>query len=656
MSPSVAARSHVEAAGSRLKTTESGSPRMRVNWLLIAILSLGGLLRVVFFRQFSGTPFSRHLLLDCSYYQQMAQAIADGHLIQERAFFLGPLYPYALGLLYTILGSHSWVAPAFQMALGLGTCALVYSLGARVAGRVAGLIAALACAAFKPALFYEQTILMETALTFLCLALVSLVVWRGWSARPVWWLAIGALSGACALMRGNTLLFLPAIALWLIVTRGKIAGPQAAHALIARAKNSHAGIARANASSSPAGARPLLLRLVFLGAGALLVILPATVHNLTVERGFVLISSNDGINLFIGNQPGASGCYEPPPGVEMSSDMPGFGFVERATGKRPVTSAEASAYWRSRAFDAIRSDPWRAFALAARKAYHFWGSVELDQIFILGPMRTLMPALAWPLVSFRLIAPFALLGLFLILRRRDPRLFLLGGLILVYFCSLLPFFMTSRYRLPVVPLLAICAGLAVEHLIERIRRRQWKLLGAWAAAALALFLVMDNGWAVPPRQDEQVFHNSLGLFHLAEGKLDLAQREFELAAHDGGAAEISANLAWVHFLKKDYAEAIAQYEKAHALRPESAETCFRLGLAHLCLRHLPEARAYMEKALALDPDGDPLCLYNLALVYAEQGEPARAATAMRAYLEKSPNDGEARRLFQRYLELARSPS
>lgn len=599
----------------------------RYGYLLAAVLLIGLGLRLLFFLQYSATPFYRHPLLDCAYYHQMAQNVARGDLVQERAFFLGPLYSYLLGIFYAVLGAHPWVAPILQLVLGLATCLLIYRLAARLFSPTAGIVAALLYAVCKPVLFYEQTLLMETTLACVCLLLLTLVVEKGEDEDPRWWLAIGALLGIAALFRGNVLLFLPVLALWLYAKR-------------------------APATRRAPARRALGPRLALLAAGTFLAILPATLHNYLAERDLVWISSNDGINLFIGNNERASGAFEPPPGVEMGSDMPGIKFAERAFGRSPIKSSQASAFWRSRALEFMAASPLRALGLAARKAYYFWGAVELDQVFIVGKMATLMPVLHWPLFTFRLLGPLSLLGLAAAFRRKEPRSRVLIWFIVAYIVSLLPFFMTSRYRLPVVPLLCVFAALALVHGYDFIRRRNWRKVALYGLSVLALLFLLENSWALPKRQLEETFHNSLGVIYLSERNFDLALREFQTAAREGGASEIYGNLAWVYFLKKDFPNAIHSYEQAYQLNPNNAETCFRLGLAHLMLRHLPEARTYMEKSISLDPRGDPLCYYNLAVVYAEQKEPALAERAMRAYLARVPNDRAALEMLEQYRRMS----
>ncbi len=87
-----------------------------------------------------------------------------------------------------------------------------------------------------------------------------------------------------------------------------------------------------------------------------------------------------------------------------------------------------------------------------RKAYRFWSGYELPQIISYDYYHREFKTL-WVLpLSFVWFSALGLAGVWLLPRRaRWIMVILLGG----YFLSLLPFFPTSRYRQPVVPLLAV---------------------------------------------------------------------------------------------------------------------------------------------------------------------------------------------------------
>ena len=109
-------------------------------------------------------------------------------------------------------------------------------------------------------------------------------------------------------------------------------------------------------------------------------------------------------------------------------------------------------------------------------------------------------------LTFGAVAPLAMLGLVLVAMRRAP----LGWCVAVaatYAASLLVFFVTSRYRLPVVPPLLLCAGVALAWLAD-LRARPlafaaaagalsvaaWGALGAPSSDVLRLLALLGAAW------------------------------------------------------------------------------------------------------------------------------------------------------------------
>ena len=119
-------------------------------------------------------------------------------------------------------------APALQLALGLALLASAWALGRRLAGPVAGLVAAALLAAYPPLVYVTGTQLSEPLAALLLTAAV-LAAHMAWTRpRPVAWAGAGALLGLAVLTRAD-LLLAPAVA---AVTIGLLAwrrlGPRTA--------------------------------------------------------------------------------------------------------------------------------------------------------------------------------------------------------------------------------------------------------------------------------------------------------------------------------------------------------------------------------------------------------------------------------------------
>ncbi|MBU0754523.1 MAG: glycosyltransferase family 39 protein, partial [Planctomycetes bacterium] len=101
---------------------------------ILLIYSIGLLFRLVHFVQYQAFPLlDRHgLLIDSEFYDLWAKKLAAGHWMGEEAFFMGPLYPYLLGLLYKLLGPDFLWVRLVQVFLGSLTCLGVYLLGKKI--------------------------------------------------------------------------------------------------------------------------------------------------------------------------------------------------------------------------------------------------------------------------------------------------------------------------------------------------------------------------------------------------------------------------------------------------------------------------------------------------------------------------------------------
>jgi 4-amino-4-deoxy-L-arabinose transferase-like glycosyltransferase len=100
--------------------------------------------------QMRGTPFFDALMGDARGYDAWAQRLAAGDWIGHDVFYQAPLYPYFLGLVYTVFGRDLLIVRIVQAILGASSCVLVGYAANRLfldrAGVVAGLPDGVLCA------------------------------------------------------------------------------------------------------------------------------------------------------------------------------------------------------------------------------------------------------------------------------------------------------------------------------------------------------------------------------------------------------------------------------------------------------------------------------------------------------------------------------
>lgn len=130
-----------------------------------------------------------------------------------------PLYPMFLAGVIAALGPSPEAAVMVQHALGLGTVALVYFIGALAFGRGAGLIAALVSGINGSLLLMEHTVLSEALLTPILLASLLALLLALRSGRPALFVLAGLGLGLAALTRPPAAAFLPLVLVVTILQR-----------------------------------------------------------------------------------------------------------------------------------------------------------------------------------------------------------------------------------------------------------------------------------------------------------------------------------------------------------------------------------------------------------------------------------------------------
>jgi len=593
--------------------------RIKSNKGLIIILLLGFSLRLVFCLQFRSTPFYDHPTLDAKYYDKLAASVAKGSLIQDRAFFMGPLYPYTLGLIYSLFGKSNLAPRVFQMMLGLLCCVLLYYAGSRLRDSLTGILAAIFYAIYKPTLFYEQTLLSETPMALLFMIFILLILKTQKSKYVRSWIFVGILLGLLALFRGNVLVFIPVVCIWLLICEYRDSGRRITKKAVEK----------------------IFLFLV----GSVLTIAPATIHNYIAERDFVLITSNAGFNFFIGNQEKATGQFELPPRVNMDQDPSGKRIAESDLKRSPLKSSEVSRYWKNKALEVIKNDLSRFLYLLGLKFYYFWGRAEIAQIYSMQMIQSLMPVLKFPLFTFALIGHLCLIGMGGAFFRKDRIRILLVLLAFTYALSLVPFFMTARYRLPLVPLVCLFAAEAFREILGTIQMKNWRKFSIFASCFFILFFLLDNSSLFSRKHEQAHFHNTLGLIYKTEGKVEQAVNEYHKSLIAKPSSYAYGNLASLYYDQGDLKNAINYYKRALEKEPDNARMYFNIGQAYLAAKQFQNAQESFEKANELDPAVHPLTYYNLAILYSKKGEKEKSRNAIKAYLEMKPDDEEAKKVF-----------
>ncbi|HEX5053138.1 MAG TPA: tetratricopeptide repeat protein, partial [Planctomycetota bacterium] len=619
----------------------AGPPRaQRTGRALFAILLVGALLRGLYLREIASSPELAAPALDAAFHDHWARALVSGDWspprffadpqIQTTPYFRPPGYPFFLALVYAITGGSPLGARAVQMLLGLANVWLAFALGRALFDRAVGLLAAAGMACTWTLLYFEGELLAPVLLVTLGLA--SALVWHRWWHRGSLLLgtAGGLLLGLSALARPNALALVPVVWLWAL--------------WVARRR--------------PGQGR---MRSVLLGLplGVFAAIAPATIRNAVTAHDFVVLTSNGGVNLYIGNNEQADGHTARIPILGDLAPVQGWTCfdqpaivrgVERLEG-RPLAASEVSRFFARRALDFAAAHPGAVLALALKKTALFWGPVEVANNRELEVARQHSAVLRW-LPTFPWVLSLAVIGTLMLWRdlRRAPRdhrsdlVVLLAAIVLVDFASHLPFFVAGRYRMPILPLLLLGAAYAVRTAFTLQRERRWRGLARWCAAWLVL-LALAHVRLVDYEPDPGQWHFQRGDAFRMLGDLDRAIDEFRLAIASARTPDAVPhnNLGAALMQRGRLPEAILSLREAVRLDPAYVQAHFNLALALANAGQDELACAEFEQVLRRDPSSTPARI-QLGAILVRLGRAAEALPHLEAAAHDAPRDTAVRYL------------
>jgi len=575
---------------------------------VLCLFALAFVVRLVFVVQWNALPYAAAPLLDAQVYDVWAKAIAHGDLLRGKAFYQSPLYPYLCGLLYAVFGHSTFVIGFLNALLGAACVAVLTGLSLLWFGLPAALVTGALGSFYRPFIFFSAPLMKEPLALFLLTLFVG-AMYRALKGNRIRDYVAGGLAlGLCVLVRGNVLLFAPVI-------------------LAVGAWRYRAAFLK------PAAAFVLAL---------LLCIAPATLHNYVVSGDFVPVNYTDGFNLYIGNSPLANGTNQYPPEVStdpVQEELNTIWVATQAAG-HPLKPSEVSAYWRDRALAYMVENPSRVLVLMKNKVLAFWNSAETfdnyDAKFIEKNFGTI---LVLPLPEYWLITFLAAIGAVCLWPRRRGVVLFLVGFSLIYMMTLAVFYVTDRYRLPVVVFLLPLAGAAVPAFYDQVKQANaMRVAAALLCGAFFLFLgLRPDPFAV----DLTAFNwGTLSMIYS-----DMERDQDALAAFDkavasspvqtGASAYVRASYALEHAGRDADAEKVLL--RAIGLFPDDGIVRYNYGRYLAARSRLPEAMDAFEKGAELSPHY-LLSYYALAKGYALRGDPATALMKARQGLALDPSD------------------
>ncbi len=564
------------------------------SWLHYLVPALGFVLFLIYFIQIRNREFVAHLVANPLVYDLEARQILDG-LPRNRAFFMSPLYPAFVALVY-FLGRGSRLAVLLvQGGLLAVNIHLVRSIAGKLFSRWVALGASLAVTLYWSFYYFAGELLPTTlCLTFFLTALLLFVEGPGNARRGVILPAvtgallivltysIPALTGLGLLLKGGSLpmpagsytgtiaffliLLLGAAAL-IVLTRlpvrlSRLGNVAASGFLIGVSMLIWSGTVLAAAvlvvTLLAKKQGRLVLTAVF-AAGLIIPLIAGLTHNYMISGEMVPLTTTGGVNLFIGNNAASDG---------MNPFRIGEANRARIEADRlRLSGARRSAYFRDLALGYITGQPSGWLKLCGRKFLVSLSRFEIDNNADISERRDAWKWFFIPVLNFGIVFPLAMAALVPLFGRHRP-----GGVLLLCYLAFLAvgiiFFASERFRLPGIACLIPLAAFGVKCFMDDLRRGGRRTPAVFAAILLGAALVSNVDF------------------------LELADHEF---------ASIEVNKA--HVLResgnldeaRDIATAVVRSD------PDEAGAYFQLGAIEEALGNQGRAFGYFLDTLERDP-------------------------------------------------------
>lgn len=436
--------------------------------LILIIFVLAFVMRLIYLIQISDAPYFDNPAGDSKVFFKQAQEILAGDIIGDEVnFYSSPLYPYFIAFVFWFSGGSFFLLGLIQILIGSANCIVIFFLAKKLSGgrKIPAFIAGVSGALYGLFAFFDADLLMIfLTLFFIDITLLLLIHSKQYNRAGLGFLA-GVSFGLAALDRTNMLLFIPVV-IWFLAGNCSFKWKQW------KWKST----------------------VLFL-AGSIITICPVTIRNYIVGHDFVLVSSNAGVNFFIGNNAQSVGVFYLPPESGLSNfDLHGTSvtIAENESGRR-LKPSEVSRFWMGKAAEFIYNEPFKEISLLWRKILLLWNSYEIpNNLNFYFVESEFAPLLKFMFVGFWLVGPLALVGIAWRWKQGlNPSGKLLVGYLLAYMLSLMPFFITERYRLPMIPVLLAFSAVTVVDIIALIKKRALKKLVVLGAGLIAVSIFVN---------------------------------------------------------------------------------------------------------------------------------------------------------------------
>lgn len=566
-----------------MKTAEKES----LQWLIWAMI-IGAALRIGYLFEIAKIPFFENPVADAEIYYSRAMEILAGKFLPDTIFFhSSPVYPYFLAFTYKLIGG-SLAGPRIVQALcGVVNIAVMYFIVRKVFNKASAIIAAFCMAVYPIFIYYEGDLMMIPLVLFtLNLSCLGAVMYQQ-TRRLAFLILCGVMLGLAALGKPDTIMIAPFVALWLWFT--------------------HPDLRRG------------FVHTVILTVSVIATLMPVTVMNYIVGKELVLLTSNGGVNFYIGNHDGADGMFHLPPDSGLWDHrlyMSSKEVAEDALEKQ-LTPAEVSKYWFGRGAAFVVSHPLGFLKLWGRKLFLMINRYEISNHHSFYFFKRFSNVLAWNPLRVTFFVFFGVIGVYYALfcwrSAMVPLLYLtVTGMV----TSL--FFVTSRYRLPTVMYMILFSAYAVQMVWHKVCQKRWIELGILYAVSAGLAVISVQNipdFSFSLAQD----FNNLGNVYADQGEFDNALACYKyVLKKNPGSMFTHFNIAQVYDDMGKRELAMSHYIQEIEVNPVYPPSYLRLAYYYAEDDKPDKAREYLARIAAITSQRE--ALINIGYMYHQLGD------------------------------------
>jgi 4-amino-4-deoxy-L-arabinose transferase-like glycosyltransferase/Tfp pilus assembly protein PilF len=621
------------------------------NIILISILLLGVIFKGIYLYSYAlNNPYYSIASMDSAVYVNWAQLINQEGWLGTEIFYRAPFYPYVLSIIFWFVPHNLLAVYIMQLAMGICSVVLIYSIGKRIYCERAGLIASGLGLAYSPLTFFETKILPTTTGIFLGLLSIYLLTKAEQEKKWYYWMAGAATLGVAAICRPNYLLMIPLLIFGILVVHSR----QLREASI-----------------------PILILVLV----PLLIIGTVTLRNYVVGKDFVLISANAGVTFAQGNNPWSRGSIAVIPGFsgEVTNQRhEETQIAERVTGRK-LRPSEVNTFWFKWGLTFIQKNPFEYLRLLLYKVAILFNNHELGSNYLLDIDKEVTPWLKLAFLPFGFIMAWAVIGFARIFWKRPAALALIAAFMGSFLTAMI-FYANSRYRMTLMPPAIIMAGGGLDYLVRNPRRFGVILLtvGLIFFISLPPFLPLNDthlssshsrAWAHlgGAYKNNNQLEKALWAYEKAIGMDPNNYRYYLETLNLFGALGINKDeiIQWAHrvahkiaqeqyryliiaeacYSSNDYDKALEYIQKVLSSLPKDHRLYIHSGILLGRMGKHHRAREVFSEGLRINPVNIDL-QYNYALACFMSGDEEEATQTARKILHHAPHFDKARSLLR----------